>query len=659
MNKTYKVIYNRTRCMYQVVSELAKGHTKSETPEMLKSLFGKHSGLTRGIVMAVLSMSLAMPVGVAVQAADMTGNTSGNTTSTSNTTTSNTSDTTTTAADTNLSNLTDTGKGVITTEATAVVNTAINSKVGSLDANGNYIQKDASVSSNLSTLDTQVKTNADAISKEKTDRENAVTNVTNTVSSLSDSAVKYDTDSNKTKVTLAGEGGTTITNIKDGALSDSSMDAVTGKQLYAEQTARESADTTLTNKIGSLSANGNYIQMNASVSSNFSTLDTQVKTNADAISKERTDRTDAISALKTELTSDSTNSSLASKANVNASNIGKNIDTSSETTDEAKTKKQKENATLWGEALGLGAIEKGDSMLISGGTLYSELRPSADGTYSYISNANTTAVNLIHLDSALNALGVEMLVDSNGNPVQYTSTLYKYFKVNPEVTSNEDGTKTYATDAAANGTNSVAIGPNAKTATYTTTVTSGDTVTTTETAADHAVAIGDGATVNASGDQGIALGNGAVTGEAETTSTDGTSITTTDSKGGASSVAIGDTAKANGNQALAFGKEASVLNPSGTAVSTGSTAIGSGAKVDGGDNSVALGTKATVNTVSDAMALGNGATINKTATGSIAFGKSAVTGGVDKPIALTNGTTGTLAAAGGVDFYCHRQRCSQ
>lgn len=46
MNKTYKVIYNRTRCMYQVVSELAKGHTKSETPEMLKSLFNKHSGLT-------------------------------------------------------------------------------------------------------------------------------------------------------------------------------------------------------------------------------------------------------------------------------------------------------------------------------------------------------------------------------------------------------------------------------------------------------------------------------------------------------------------------------------------------------------------------------------------------------------------------------------
>ena len=172
-------------------------------------------------------------------------------------------------------------------------------------------------------------------------------------------------------------------------------------------------------------------------------------------------------------------------------------------------KKQEDNAKLWGEALGIGAIENGDSMLISGGTLYGELRPSTDGTYSYISNENTTAVNLIHLDSALNALGVEMLVDSNGNSIQYTSTLYKYFKVDPETTTNEKGTKTYAPDAEVNGTNSVAIGPNAKTATYTTTVTSGDTTTTTETAADHAVAIGDGATVNAAGDKGIALGNGA------------------------------------------------------------------------------------------------------------------------------------------------------
>ena len=181
--------------------------------------------------------------------------------------------------------------------------TDLSNKIGSLDNNGNYIQKDASVSSNLSTLDTQVKSNADAIDKEKTDREAAITNVTNNIGDLSNSAVKYDADSNKGKVTLAGEGGTTITNVKDGALSDSSTDAVTGKQLYAEQQARTQAVTDLTNKVGSLDANGNYIQKDASVSSNLSTLDTQVKSNADAIDKEKTDRENAITNVTNNLNS--------------------------------------------------------------------------------------------------------------------------------------------------------------------------------------------------------------------------------------------------------------------------------------------------------------------------------------------------------------------
>ena len=181
--------------------------------------------------------------------------------------------------------------------------TDLSNKVGTLDSNGNYIQKDASVSNNLSTLDTQVKANADAIDKEKTDRENAITNITNNIGNLSNNAVKYDADSNKGKVTLAGEGGTTITNVKDGALSDSSTDAVTGKQLYAEQQARTQAVTDLTNKVGSLDANGNYIQKDASVSSNLSTLDTQVKSNADAIDKEKTDRENAITNVTNNLNS--------------------------------------------------------------------------------------------------------------------------------------------------------------------------------------------------------------------------------------------------------------------------------------------------------------------------------------------------------------------
>ena len=545
MNKTYKVIYNRTRCMYQVVSELAKGHTKSETPEMLKTVFSKHGSLTRGIVMAVLSMSLAMHVGVAVQADGITGSSPSETTNTSSTTA------TDTAANVDLSNLTDAGKKVITDNVT--------SSIGTLSKNGNYIQKDGSVSSNLSKLDTQVKTNADAISTEKTNREAAVTNVTNTVSTLSDSAVQYDTGSNKGTVTLAGEGGTTITNVKDGALSDSSPDAVTGKQLYAEQTDREAA-------IGKLNDNGKYIQKGASVSSNLSNLDTQVKTNADAV---------------------------ATKVNIDASNIGNNLkqaDGTKAIDDDIAT-----NLIDWGSALGAGSISSGNSELVTGGTLYSELRPS-NGTY--VNTGNTTAANLLALDTNLKNVIEAIGLDADDTTTSYTSKLNKYFKVNPEVTTSADGkTKTYAADAAANGKNSVAIGPSTQAGEKTT-----DTTTST------------------------------------------TTVT-----GGTSSTAIGDSAKANGNQSVALGYGSEVLNASGstTAVS-GSTAIGNGAKVEGGSDSTALGSGASVDTASGAMALGKSATINKTATSGVAIGNGAVTGSADKTITVKN-LSYDVKAAGGED----------
>ena len=198
--------------------------------------------------------------------------------------------------------------------------TDLSNRIGTLDNNGNYIQKDASVSSNLNTLDTHVKANADAIGQEKTDREAAITNITNNIGDLSNSAVKYDANTNKGKITLEGTSGTTITNVKDGALSDSSTDAVTGKQLFAEQTARTQADTDLSNRIGTLDNNGNYIQKDASVSSNLNTLDTHVKANADAIGQEKTDREAAITNITNNI-GDLSNSAVKYDANTNKGKI--------------------------------------------------------------------------------------------------------------------------------------------------------------------------------------------------------------------------------------------------------------------------------------------------------------------------------------------------
>ena len=233
-----------------------------------------------------------------------------------------------------------------------------------------------------------------------------------------------------------------------------------------------------------------------------------------------------------------------------------------------------------------GTISIGDANLVSGKTMYEELRPASTGTYYYISSTNTTAQNLISLDTTLNKALAALDIDMTDSSA-YTSKLSKYFKVNPKETTSDDGkTKTYAPDAAANGTNSVAVGPSAQ------------------------------------------------AGEKSIDTSTGTSTTTI--TGGTSSAAIGDSAKANGNTSVALGYNSQVLNTTDqdgktTATIDGSTAIGSGAKVNGASNATAVGT---------------GAQVNETATGGIAFGKGAVTG-EDKGTVTVGDATANVAAVGG------------
>ncbi len=554
MNRVYKVIYNRARNLYQVVSEIvhSRGKTKSLTAQH------QHERLTTAILIALFAMGTSLPVGWADEP---------------------------TTADTTVST------SVRKDNANAVSGGEVYNEVRPTDdTNTKYVKSTKTTAENLTALDTQVKQNTDAIAQK------ADTTALDAKADKTDLAAK----ANISLDNLNNKGKEAIQALLDIQNSDnvtvsSSTDDTTKIKTFTITVKTD--DTVASGKTGLVTSDtvysevrpskeGTYVKPTQTTADNLTALDRQVNTN-----------TTDISGLKN-LSNISPDGKTVIKSLLSV--VGDNDQVTVTPSDDPSTGKRTYTITVKKD----GAIAANNDNLVTGKTVYEYLN---------------------------------------------ASNLNKYFKVNPEITTNADNTKTYAAEAVANGTNSVAIGPNAKTATYTTTVTSGDSTTTTETAADHAVAIGDGATVNAAGDQGIALGKGAVTGEAEASTSDGTTTTTTDAKGGESSVAIGDTAKASGNQALAFGKGASVLNPAGTGVSTGSTAIGSGAKVDGGDNSIALGTSATVNTVSDAMALGNGATINKTATRSIAIGKAAVTGGADKPITLTNGTTRTLAAAGGED----------
>ena len=66
MNRVYKVIYNRARNLYQVVSEIvhSRGKTKSLTAQH------QHERLTTAILIALFAMGTSLPVGWAADTND-------------------------------------------------------------------------------------------------------------------------------------------------------------------------------------------------------------------------------------------------------------------------------------------------------------------------------------------------------------------------------------------------------------------------------------------------------------------------------------------------------------------------------------------------------------------------------------------------------------
>ena len=250
---------------------------------------------------------------------------------------------------------------------------ALDSKIGKLDETKkyNYIDsgKDVSISDNLTKLDTQVKNNADAIQKNS----ESIQNITNNVKNLSDNAVQYDKDSNKSKVTLAGKDGTTITRVKDGALSDSSTDAVNGKQLYNEQQAREAADKAITEKVTN---NTNEI--------------TKIKNG---------DFTDASKTAIHNIAKDAVE--VVNGKNTTVTNV--------EGTDTTPTKYAV-------NVEGTGKVASGDTGLISGDTLYNEVHVEKDG--SYIKSGNTVGQNLSSLDTGLKTTSDLIHTNDKGDTIQ-------------------------------------------------------------------------------------------------------------------------------------------------------------------------------------------------------------------------------------------------
>ena len=99
---------------------------------------------------------------------------------------------------------------------------------------------------------------------------------------------------------------------------------------------------------------------------------------------------DAKNAIDTDM-----DTKVSNKANIDASNVGKNLkgdDGSTAASDDAI----QQNLNAWGSAVGTGTIDKNNGQLVTGGTVYTEVRPKEDGTY--VKMASTTGDNLLALD---------------------------------------------------------------------------------------------------------------------------------------------------------------------------------------------------------------------------------------------------------------------
>ncbi|ACL62633.1 YadA domain protein (plasmid) [Methylobacterium nodulans ORS 2060] len=129
---------------------------------------------------------------------------------------------------------------------------------------------------------------AGALSSSSTDAVNGsqLYAVSQNIATLNDSAVKYD-DASKGKISLAGQNGTTITNLRAGTVSSTSTDAINGSQLYntSKSVATALGGGSTVNSDGTVSAptftiqGSNYNDVGSAlgaVDGNLTTLNTQV-----------------------------------------------------------------------------------------------------------------------------------------------------------------------------------------------------------------------------------------------------------------------------------------------------------------------------------------------------------------------------------------------
>ena len=220
--------------------------------------------------------------------------------------------------------------------------------------------------------------------------------------------VIYDDDSAE-QITLEGPvgAGTKITGLADGELAAASTDAVTGAQLYSLSQRFNEWDSSMSNLSSALAVaqtdvsnlKTNYIIAN----SDINTLKTQMENGFNVLvggAKVKNVNPDSnyvnfVAGNNIVLEDDNGSIKISSTGEGGSINLenGKNSTVVTTVTDEG---------TFYSiDVNGNGQVNPNEERLVTGQTMFDELRP-ANG--NYVSNDNTTAANLLALDEAVKAI---------------------------------------------------------------------------------------------------------------------------------------------------------------------------------------------------------------------------------------------------------------
>lgn len=250
-------------------------------------------------------------------------------------------------------------------------------------ADGNYITTANTAGANLTALDTAVKANEDAIVNLGSGKANvALDNITDDGKSV----IKTNA---KEAVNVTGSGKATVTKTDVSGVDTYTVDVTANGQVVDGDTNIVTGGTVHTALLDETRpvSDGNYIVQSGTAGANLTALDTAVKTNVDAI--------DALNTNKVNISLDNI-TDVGKTVIQNVTNVVSGddiINVTSATADGVKTYTVTANISADGQ------IVSGNTGLVSGGTVYSEVRPASDG--NYIAVVNTTGENLTALDAKL------------------------------------------------------------------------------------------------------------------------------------------------------------------------------------------------------------------------------------------------------------------